>query len=111
MGQRWDNSDRVSRLPGNWASLRLATLRRDHYLCQGCGAPATEVDHVIPGDDHSLENLQSLCTPCHAAKTRREGVAAQRARRAYLKRITTRPPEKNPGEIPRHRAKPGNKGW
>ena len=37
--------------------------------CHGIGA---ECDHIKPGDDHSLSNLQWLSAPCHLAKTLRE---------------------------------------
>ena len=35
-------------------------------------APATEVDHVIPrsaGGSDDVQNLQSLCKPCHSRHT------------------------------------------
>ena len=60
--------------------LRRMVLRRDGYLCQRCGAPATDVDHVVPrhrGGSDRMDNLVSLCGPCHRAKTGRE---AQEAR-------------------------------
>ena len=52
-------------------------LRRD-IVCQVClNKPANEVDHITPGDDHSPENLQGICTDCHRAKTAREANAAR----------------------------------
>jgi 5-methylcytosine-specific restriction endonuclease McrA len=43
-----------------------------------CGDEATDVDHIVPvTDDHSLMNLQSLCTDCHRTKTAWEGNWAQ----------------------------------
>jgi 5-methylcytosine-specific restriction protein A len=63
-----------------WVKLRGHILRRDDYLCQPClrqGRPtqATQVDHIIPkaqdGTDDP-ENLQSICEPCHKAKTKAE---------------------------------------
>lgn len=72
----WDNSTRRERLPGDWQTRRIRVLRRDGYRCQArsvsgvpCHAPARDVDHVVPGDDHSLDNLQALCVECHKAKT------------------------------------------
>jgi 5-methylcytosine-specific restriction protein A len=74
-----------------WRKLRLAALKRDQFICQavddlGCKklgimTPAKEVDHIIPfeGKDDpnrmKLDNLQSLCVPCHKRKT-----ASQRKR-------------------------------
>lgn len=67
--------------------LRQQILDRDGHACQWidnaglCGAPATDVDHVIPraagGTDHPA-NLQSLCRRHHLAKTGREGRALRR---------------------------------
>lgn len=109
---RWDNSNRSSRLPSNWQSIRLAVLRRDRYTCQNCGAEGNEVDHIEAGDDHSMANLQTLCRSCHATKTHAEGTAARRRRMHELRRMTRRQPEPSPGAIPPHKAKPsGRKGW
>jgi len=46
-------------------------------LCCGCGAEATDVDHMMPhrGDPglmYANENVQSLCHECHSRKTARE---------------------------------------
>jgi 5-methylcytosine-specific restriction protein A len=55
----WKGSSRSARLPGNWATLRAAVLRRDNHQCtrltngQRCPHPATEVDHIRAGDDHT----------------------------------------------------------
>ena len=87
----WSNnkSPRAARLPSNWQRLRTDVLRRDGYRCQAldalgwdlCDAPATHVDHVVPGDNHDPDNLQSMCAPCHHRKTSAEGLAARRAKR------------------------------
>ena len=96
----WETSDRRSRLPSDWPKIRLRILRRDSYRCQiregggqgaPCLAPANEVDHVIPGDDHSPKNLQAACRSCHARKSSAEGLAARPMRR--------RKPEAHPGLI------------
>ncbi len=78
----WETSDRASQLPSNWAELRRLVFERDNRTCQNCGDPGTEVDHIIPGFDDDLSNLQLLCgrgTPrnCHAAKTQHEANAAR----------------------------------
>lgn len=57
-----------------WRRLRLMFLH-EHPLCALCGAPATEVDHIIPirlGGSNDAANLQALCKPCHSTKTARE---------------------------------------
>lgn len=43
-----------------------------------CNAPATDVDHIHPGDNHDLTNLRAICRPCHSYKSGREGRAARR---------------------------------
>ncbi len=63
-----------------WQQARIGWLA-DHPLCVQCEAEgrlrvATEVDHVIPhrGDQAlfwTRSNWQSLCKPCHSAKTAR----------------------------------------
>lgn len=61
----------------DWRKRRARYLRR-HPNCVACGAPATDVDHIIPRAD--LERtpgvdpdddrwLQSLCHSCHSRKT------------------------------------------
>lgn len=97
----WTGSDRRSRLPSDWPQIRVRILKRDPTcVCTGCtrcqGAclrTSTDVDHIIPIDDHSDSNLRGLCNPCHLAKSSLEGHAstALAARR--------RPPEPHPGVI------------
>jgi len=68
--------------PG-WADLRQQAGERDHWTCRICkaiGTPATcQVDHIIqyssyqrPVDANRLENLWTLCIPCHRRKTESE---------------------------------------
>jgi 5-methylcytosine-specific restriction protein A len=75
----WQGSTRRKRLPKGWEKLRQFVLYRDP-VCQVCGLrPSTEVDHIIPGDNHSPANLQGICAdPCHKEKTAREAAAARR---------------------------------
>lgn len=91
----WEGSTRRARLPRNWRTLRLRVLRRDGYICQArfsegqlCGQPATDVDHIEPGDDHSMGNLRALCAWCHRQKSAHEGGTA-----AGLKRVSTERPK------------------
>lgn len=91
----WSSSDRREELPRNWAIIRQRVMRRDGGLCRGvldsdppriCGAPGTEVDHVLPGLDHSMGNLQTLCSWCHKHKTQAESRAARDAiNKPYLR--------------------------
>ncbi len=60
--------------------LSARVLKRDKGLCQLClhvgvVREAKTVDHIIPkahGGTDADCNLQSLCWPCHKAKTARE---------------------------------------
>lgn len=91
----FEGSTRKDRLPDDWSQRRAATFAVYGDTCHVCGQRgANEVDHVIPGDDHSLENLRPIHgwnTPqrCHAFKTSAEGNAARP--RLY------RPAERHPG--------------
>lgn len=80
----WASSDRRKRLPKDWEARRKRVLRRDPYckdgrICLGL-SPSTEVDHIQPGDDHSLRALQGICGKCHSAKTQAEARAARTSR-------------------------------
>ena len=63
-----------------WEKLRAKILDRDEGLCQPCIEKgrtnlADQVDHRTPksqGGTDDESNLQSICTPCHDEKTRRE---------------------------------------
>lgn len=66
-----------------WQKLRKRALWRDKGLCQSClkqgrTREAKDVDHIKRkadgGEDH-IDNLQSLCSECHEAKTARENGA------------------------------------
>ena len=53
-----------------WRAIR-ETFLEEHPRC-ACGAPATEVDHVISlrrGGTNAPANLRAMCKPCHARKT------------------------------------------
>lgn len=90
----WETSNRRSRLPANWAKLRQRVIRRAGGRCEGvrmdtgqrCEVSGTDVDHITPGDNHALENLQLLCRWHHTQKTQHESAAARAAKRASMKR-------------------------
>jgi len=71
-------------LPPGWRRLRASILKRDGYRCVECGAPATEVHHIVDralgGTDHP-SNLESLCAPHHQARTVAAAARARKARR------------------------------
>lgn len=97
----WDDSDRRDRLPPDWPHLRAARLKIDGHRCtwrlpsgKRCPRTATDVDHRIPGDDHGMRNLQSLCPHHHGLKSAREGAQGRRKRRT----ATKRPTERHPGD-------------
>lgn len=62
-----------------WDSARIYVLRRDRYTCIACGSRRRvrelEVDHIVEiargGAALEYSNLQTLCRPCHRAKTRK----------------------------------------
>jgi len=65
-----------------WKLVRVEALVRDEFMCVMCRANGTdteaeEVDHILELQDRldlafELDNLQSLCKPCHSQKTRDE---------------------------------------
>ena len=63
-----------------WRKVRATALKRDKHLCQVClkqgrYIEGREVDHIInkaQGGTDNLTNLQTICTPCHKAKTTEE---------------------------------------
>ncbi|AWY07567.1 HNH endonuclease [Streptomyces phage Yosif] len=101
----WSSSDRRGRLPADWDKIRRRVLARDGHRCTHrddygtrCPEPATDVDHIKAGDDHSMSNLRALCSWHHARKSSGEGAAAKaRARRRQDKKF--RRDEDHPGLI------------
>lgn len=86
--QAWRKRDGAAKRSSRpWARQRQRVLIRDDYLCQPCKRAgrvtgATEVDHITPleeGGSRSDDNCESICKPCHRAKTRAES-ARGRAR-------------------------------
>lgn len=97
----WYTSDRRDRLPDSaqWARIRGQVRERAHNHCQAqqhsvlCNGIGSDCDHIIPGDDHSLSNLQWLNAHCHRLKTARETVERNHARRSMRRH----PNEIHPG--------------
>lgn len=80
----WQGSTRSQRLPKDWQTRRQIVFNRDNYVCYLCGSnnpPADTVDHVIRGDDHSLNNLKPVHDKqpphCHRFKSSSEGHEAK----------------------------------
>ena len=84
------------KMPPGWAATRARILRRDRYRCRGCGAPATEVHHAVPGCEEDW-SLLSVCHQCHQAVTR-----AQQALTRWAKRGAGTPP----GTLPASPSRP-----
>ena len=88
----WSNTAHVSN------KLRQQALKRDSHTCQQCGATGVplEINHIIglaQGGTSTLDNLETLCAPCHQPQTRqqeREGRAKRMARGYH-------PTESHPG--------------
>jgi len=52
----------------HWQKIRSRYLAL-HPRCEQCGAPATTVHHKVrlrDGGSNRVENLESLCQPCHS---------------------------------------------
>lgn len=78
-GKPWaKGADAPVRLRGRALQARNERVKlRDKYRCQHCGIVTTEleVDHIVPlslGGLDTDDACQSLCVPCHSAKTKRE---------------------------------------
>lgn len=57
--------------PARVALNKKSVFARDNYICQYCGAPAENVDHVVPrsrGGEHCWENVVASCKSCNSRK-------------------------------------------
>jgi 5-methylcytosine-specific restriction enzyme A len=95
----WEGSDRRARLPADWHRRRRRIIRRDGGQCTAldsegnrCELPGTDVDHIVPGDDHSDDNLRLLCGWHHKHKSAHEGGTAAAKTRVR----SARPPATHP---------------
>jgi hypothetical protein len=93
----WSTSTRRARLPktAQWDRIRAHVKARAGGHCQaathapGCNGQGTDCDHITPGANHGLDNLQWLSHECHTAKTQAEARAAVPTRK--------RPAGRHPG--------------
>ena len=65
----------------DWGSARHYAKLRDKFRCVRCGSKSkVSVNHIVPrngagygrGCHHHLENLETLCQPCHVIETNRQ---------------------------------------
>lgn len=96
MTAAWSNSNRRAELPPNWSSIRRRILDRDGHRCtwteHGHRCTETtrlEVDHAGDPNDHTDDNLRTLCHPHHSRHTAAQSAAGRTP--------TRRPPERHPG--------------
>ena len=69
------------KVDGHWYGYRPSERtrqrirERDQGICQGCGAPGTDVAHIIPWPEgnHADANLRLLCASCNLRERRRWG--------------------------------------
>lgn len=69
-----------------------------HRMLSGRGLPAGrsfwEADHVVPlceGGEHSMDNLWTLCVPCHRTKTGHEASLRARKPGMFRAHVSSRP--------------------
>jgi len=66
---------------------REAVKERANGLCQKCGQPGVDIDHIA-GSSPELDNLQLLCKACHNAKTAENFVPAPIEIRTLIAELT-----------------------
>lgn len=64
----------AERLKSDQGRIRYAVQFRDKGLCASCGVQGRpwQADHIVPlveGGTHDMENLRTLCVPCHKVET------------------------------------------
>jgi len=60
---------RIERDEQQWQATRLQVLQRDNWTCVYCAFRAKKfmmVNHIGAEDNHQLENLETVCKPCHS---------------------------------------------
>lgn len=89
------DTDRIKRLLTRWRYDHEAeSAARAFWRSEGfpIGRQLWEADHIVPraeGGEDRLENLRTLCVPCHKART--AAWHGERARRRALARLRSRP--------------------
>ena len=94
----WDNKNNTRHVPHK---LQRQCFQRDNYTCTHCGlrtikAGQLHADHIrskSTGGPDDLENLRTLCVPCHKTRTDAENKARRQAKAKRLKL----PEPKHPG--------------
>ncbi len=59
---------RQERDPQEWDVIKIQVKKRDLWICIYCGFKAfkfMQVNHIGAEDDHRLDNLETVCPPCH----------------------------------------------
>ena len=68
-----------------WHKVKKEAAARDGYRCILCGAPATDVHHVVfrsQGGKDDVNNVVCLCRACHEAA---HGIGAKHYRELFKK--------------------------
>jgi 5-methylcytosine-specific restriction protein A len=71
LGSGWAQRPSKGNYRGDWPKIRARVLTEEP-ACRVCGAPATEVDHILPvamGGTHERSNLRGICLECHRTAT------------------------------------------
>lgn len=84
-GKAWKRTDPASkhRYGADWQKLRARVLR-EQPRCE-CGAPATDVDHIVAhadGGSDDRSNLRALCRGCHKRHTAEQNRARRKRKKA-----------------------------
>jgi len=59
--------------PLEYGELTLRAKARDHFQCVRCGSrESIQIHHSKGLKSHRLEDLETLCLPCHQAETRQQ---------------------------------------
>jgi hypothetical protein len=101
--------------PRGWKTLRAQALARDAHQCtwiedgERCTNEGTDADHIGDPEDHTLDNLRTLCQPHHRRRTALQARAARgplpsrrRPTEAHPGLTSTQPtaPKRNDDDVP-----------